>query len=145
MRDRLIKLIKDSLNKHIGKSCLLAENIVDDLLEHGVIVPPCKVGDKVYVIKRCRCGRPENYVLQVCGKRVVAKSPKVLARVMTQEKSKNLRQNLIGMIECGEIPKVTICYNLYEKPFTLKMLTEIGKTVFLTREEAEQALKDGAE
>ena len=46
MRDELIKLIKDSLNKHIGKSCLLAENIVDDLLANGVIVPP----DELYSI-----------------------------------------------------------------------------------------------
>ena len=39
MRERLIELIKDSLNKHIGKSCLLAENITDDLLANGVDVP----------------------------------------------------------------------------------------------------------
>lgn len=51
MRDKLIKLIKDSLNKHIGKSCLLSENIADHLIENGVIVPPCKVGDKVYWFK----------------------------------------------------------------------------------------------
>lgn len=42
MRDRLIEKIKDSLNKHIGKSCLLAENIADDLLQEGVIVPSYK-------------------------------------------------------------------------------------------------------
>ena len=50
MRDRLVKAIKDSLIKHIDKSCLLAENIADDLLANGVIVPPCKVGDTVYCI-----------------------------------------------------------------------------------------------
>lgn len=42
MRDKLIEKIKDSLNKHIGKSCLLAENIADDLLQEGVVFQPCK-------------------------------------------------------------------------------------------------------
>lgn len=49
-RDGLIEKIKESLNKHIGKSCLLSENIADDLLANGVIVPPCKVRDKVYFV-----------------------------------------------------------------------------------------------
>lgn len=50
MRERLISLIKDSLFKHIDKSCNLAENIADDLLENGVVALPCKVGDAVYFI-----------------------------------------------------------------------------------------------
>lgn len=50
MREKLIELIKSSLMKHIGKSCKLAENIADDLLQNGVVVLPCKVGDKVYYI-----------------------------------------------------------------------------------------------
>ena len=49
-RQRLVEQIKESLNKHIGKSCLLAENIASDLIDNEVIVPPCKVGDKVYFI-----------------------------------------------------------------------------------------------
>lgn len=47
-RDRLIAIVKDSLIRNIGKSCKLAENITDDLINEGIIVPPCKVGDKVY-------------------------------------------------------------------------------------------------
>ena len=50
MRDRLVKLVKASLTRHIGKSCKLAENIVDDLLKDGVVVPPVKVGDVVWVV-----------------------------------------------------------------------------------------------
>jgi hypothetical protein len=50
MRERLISLIKDSLFRHIDKSCNLAENIADDLLENGVVALPCKVGDVVYFI-----------------------------------------------------------------------------------------------
>ena len=52
MRDRLIELTKASLIRHIDKSCKLAENIADYLLENGVIVPPCKVGDTVYFVSR---------------------------------------------------------------------------------------------
>ena len=47
MRERLIKFIKNSLIKHIDKSCLLAENIADDLLADGIIVPPCKAVDAI--------------------------------------------------------------------------------------------------
>jgi hypothetical protein len=145
MRERLIVIIKDSLFKHIDKSCNLAENIADDLLENGVVVLPCKVGDVVYVIQRCRCGKPENYNLQCCEKKVTSKTPKVLSRVMCQEIGKKLKWHNTGKMEYEVVPKGTICYSLYEKQFTLKMLTEIGKTVFLTREEAERALKGGAE
>lgn len=31
-RDKLIEIVKDSLMKYIGKSCNLAENIVDDII-----------------------------------------------------------------------------------------------------------------
>lgn len=47
-KERLVELIKDSLIRHVGKSCLLAENIADDLLANGVIVPKYKIGDRIY-------------------------------------------------------------------------------------------------
>ena len=31
-RDRLIEIVKDSLMRNIGKSCNLAENIIDDII-----------------------------------------------------------------------------------------------------------------
>ena len=40
MRDRLIELLGDYL---------YSEQIADHLLKNGVIVPPCKVGDVVYM------------------------------------------------------------------------------------------------
>ena len=78
MRDRLIELVKDSLIKHIDKSCLLAENIADDLLENGVIVPPCKVGDKVYDISEFFDGTncPEIYEYDVQDIQVVQENGK---------------------------------------------------------------------
>ena len=37
-REKLVKLIFDSLCRHIDKSCKLAENIADDLIANGVTV-----------------------------------------------------------------------------------------------------------
>ena len=44
-RDRLIELIQNSVN---GCARHWAGIIADHLLDNGVIVPPCKVGDTVY-------------------------------------------------------------------------------------------------
>lgn len=33
-----------------GRTYQTAQNIADHLIENGVIVPPCKVGDKMYVL-----------------------------------------------------------------------------------------------
>ena len=52
MRDRLIDLVKKSLIKHIDKTCMLAENITDDLLANGVIVPPFAAGETVWCLER---------------------------------------------------------------------------------------------
>ena len=58
MRKMLIKYIKQSLMEHIGKSCMLAENIADDIIANGGIVPPFRLGQKVWYISRPR--RKEN-------------------------------------------------------------------------------------
>ncbi len=99
-RDRLIELL-DSYYSEEGaivyyfteKDC---KKIADYLLENGVIVLPCKVGDTVYELKYYHC--------------------------------------------CTN-PELDF-YDIDEKSFGLDMLNKIGKTVFLTREEAEQALKE---
>ena len=53
--------------EHIGKSCMLAENIADDIIANGEIVPPCEVGDKVYDISEFFDGTncPEIYEYDV--------------------------------------------------------------------------------
>lgn len=48
MRDRLIELLKVPIYPHLDADP--AEVVADYLLANGVIVPPCKVGDAVYVI-----------------------------------------------------------------------------------------------
>ena len=49
--DRLIELIKEA--RKVANSYAVAdinETIAEQLLKNGVIVPPCKVGDKVYTL-----------------------------------------------------------------------------------------------
>jgi hypothetical protein len=46
MREKLVSLIQDSVG---GCARNWAEVIADHLLANGVIVPPCKVGDTVYI------------------------------------------------------------------------------------------------
>ena len=93
MKDRLIDCLcsaplgSKTFQEQYYKSTIT--KIADYLLANGVIVPSCKVGDKLY---------------------------------------KPWKDKKIGG---------TICYQVN--------IAEVGKTVFLTKEEAEQALKGGAE
>ena len=51
MRDRLIELINGLANSEapmVDGLELWADSIADHLLENGVIVPPCNVGDTLY-------------------------------------------------------------------------------------------------
>ncbi len=72
------------------------ERLADFLLEHSVIVLPCKVGSTVYKVNYNHC------------------------------------------CTCPDLDY----YSIAEKSFNLNMLNDIGKTVFLTHEKAEQALKE---
>lgn len=112
MRDRLIELLQDNsyLDVLDDEHWLLA---AEQLLAEGVIVPPCKVGQTVYVTdavdgKICECE-----VIAVTG--------------FAGEEN-----TLIEYEAPKEIPDVVS----YECPDT-----ELGKTVFLTRKEAEKALE----
>ena len=79
---------------------------VDYLLENGVVVPPCKVGDAVYRI----------YTRAWIGEDVVRE-------VVVSEN---------GVFYIDDKGRMTSC-------------NKFGKTVFLTREDAERVLKGGAE
>lgn len=66
-RERLIELLKKApyganaitlSDKH--KDSILGE-IADYLLENGVVVLPCKVGDMVYIFER------GSYIIPICG------------------------------------------------------------------------------
>lgn len=119
MRDRLIEIIKNSLFNHIGKSCNLAENIADDLLNKNVIVPPCKYGDTIYEAIFHKDGTGFCVERKVVG------------------------------FHMGEFPKLRgqerqqyfIVFHEATNSISHMNFKEIGKTIFFTREEAEQALK----
>ena len=120
MRDRLIKLLKTP-----NKSVILRkanpqfvteetdeESIVADyLIANGVIVPPCKVGDTVYLVRgKCTCNKA------VC-----------------------LENGGIGITRCETEPCDA---HIQEVPFSLCLFNALGKTVFLTKEEAEMKLRE---
>ena len=53
-RERLTALLMAGAGDCLGKGGTLnCSRLADYLLEHGVIVPPCKVGDTVYSIEMC--------------------------------------------------------------------------------------------
>jgi hypothetical protein len=106
MRDRLIELMWERL---CGGDKGWAGEIADYLIANGVIVPPCKVGDKVYTLF---CNEVDEGVVVSC------------------EYSR--ASGFSYMSSNGTFP-------------TLFNGQNIGKTVFLTKEEAEKALKGGAE
>ncbi len=141
-RERLIVFIMKANSPLI--SLARAEELADCLLANGVIVPPCKVGDTVYQIKYCRCGNPEAYEMQHCHKKDTKKTPKVYGSIMLRQYGKKLKPDSYRFEkpQFEWLPIGTICYKVVCKPFKLEWLTEIGKTVFLTREEAEKALAE---
>jgi hypothetical protein len=52
MRDRLVELLKTA-SYYLDEQDVLCNRIADHLIENGVVVPPCKAGDKVYFIDTC--------------------------------------------------------------------------------------------
>lgn len=114
MRDRLIEAIKNSLNKHIGKSCWLAENITNDLIADGWMRPPCKVGTTIYTIKDGEVKK--QFVVEV-----------------SQHCNGNSYIKYVPYDKNG-IPELNWVQKIYSDK-------AIGKIIFLSREEAEKALK----
>lgn len=103
MRERLIELIQDSVD---GCARHWAEVIADYLLENDVIVPPCKVGDKMYFDGK-------HFASHCAGEIMERRVDVILTEVWATFR--------------GEVD-----LSFYFEDF--------GKTVFLTREEAEKAL-----
>lgn len=72
-RERLTELIMNTPKIPVeingraqGRTYQTARNIADHLLANGVIVPPCKVGDKVYYL----CRDQETYEWYICEREV---------------------------------------------------------------------------
>ena len=111
MKNRLIELISGlpfSAEYEKYNSLEFAEHLADHLLANGVIVPPCKAGDIVYVISKG-----------------------------------NILPFTVNRIIITNYIKIKVDYIL-GRDYEIKYLLpdHFGKTVFLTKEEAEEKLKE---
>ena len=130
-RERLIELLKsdscespmlcDPNCKYASLKRCYEERTADYLLESGVIVPPVSLGDKIYEIISPKDREPYFITATVCAVHIADGS-----RNSCQHK----RESYI-VAECSGTKYV------HKYP-----ISKFGKTVFLTREEAEKALKE---
>ena len=128
MRDRLIELHKQAFWHLLDTGePFTHENYADYLLANGVIVPPCKVGDTLWVQWSLSKGHKNDiYPVKVYALRY-------------DTKKNNMRICVEGHF------KITAYGGNYTHYYNGTFAwNSVGKTVFLTKEEAEQALK-GAE
>ena len=102
-RERLIELMQKCDIVQIPTSKFI-EGFADYLLEHGVIVPHCKVRQTVWFIRN-------KEIIETCVEKIILKH--------------------------GGLYIKLCCNSMYETT-----CNSIRKTVFLTREEAEKALKE---
>jgi acetyltransferase-like isoleucine patch superfamily enzyme len=124
-RERLIELIEETEDKYI--ECIrnsveqridFGEFFADRLLAEGVIVPPCKVGDTVYIVDGTTDGIVEGKIINIEFN--IYTTPREWITVI------------------GNYP----FFGKHEEKNRIDLL--IGKTVFLSREEAEKALAEKA-
>ena len=126
MRDRLVELTGNQFAELYKDGDWnfneMLVGVADHLIKNGVIVPPCKVGDSVYV--------PFD-----------DKTIQELETVVLTIESDGLFLNAVCKCDFENCDNVCDDGKVCGMHFEYK---EIGKTVFLTREEAEQKLKEGA-
>ena len=130
-RERLIELLMQgdiaASKQGVFNCCMCrreAETIADYLLESGVIVPPVSLGEKIYEIISLKDREPYFITATVCAVHIADGS-----RNSCQRK----RESYI-IAECPGTKYV------HKYP-----ISKFGKTVFLTQEEAKQALKESEE
>ena len=122
-RERLIRLMQEaSQNKSDYAGNIGLGQIADYLLEHGVIVPPCKVGDTYYTIQKYCNTDPFD----------TKKEP-----VMPWD-----CENYCCRNDCSFKEYRVDEHRFDTVGFILNAKEKIGKSIFFTREEAERALKE---
>lgn len=136
MKDKLQSLI-DTFFSSIDIDKFYSQNqkekLADWLRENGVIVPPCKVGDTVY-IKNHEITINEVFLGEELLFSTYFDCDWVMENIGCEDcPFADWEQSYEGEWDC----RSRGWFSFAEK--------DIGKTVFLTREEAEQALKGGAE
>ena len=132
-RERLIELLMQgdiaAAKQGVFNCCMCkreAEILADFLLENGVTVLPAKVGDTVYI---------KNEPHDILAMYIEGNEISYIANYDCEERN-CLECPYAKEILFGE---VTMCEKSEYSEFTA---SDIGKTVFLTREEAEKALKE---
>ena len=119
-RDKLIELLEDTLYEwecDVSKETVM--EIAEHLIENGVIVPPCKVGDTVYYFS-CVFGAILPYLVENIHIAYLGEKGKNC--FYTFEANYNHENELLDSIDFE-----------YD---------DIGKIIFFTREEAERALNN---
>lgn len=109
-RDKIIELLKTIQNMRIMRKSV--DECADYLIANGAILPPCKVGDTVYLIK-------DGFIepCEVEGIHYTRRGDYVRIRPFYQEYIGN--------------------WSVYYKP----SIRSFGKTVFLDRKDAENKIK----
>ena len=116
VREKLVKLLKTSPTRN-GYTDL--GDIADHLIANGVVVLPCKIGDKVYV----------NYIY---GRNKIITDSQMVCSI---EQTVGVNDESYWKVCVKQvIEKGYIVYHEYTED-------DFGKTVFLTREEAEVSLR----
>lgn len=124
-RERLIELLctaplgSRTFEEQYYKSTI--SKIADHLLANGVVVPPCKVGDKVYI---------KNKPLVISFIHIESEIIKYVIQ--------------FDCCDCGDCPfyeNIEGEYFCITNGYIEFTANDIGKTVFLTKEEAEKALE----
>ncbi len=126
-RERLVELLLESepiKDRDLDDDWYDGEisDIADYLLENGVIVPPVKVGDTVYRIVQMSTGVKHKI-------KVFSERGETQGIIIPREPT------IKHFIRCVKVTKnnfIDVCENFC-------------KTVFLTKEQAEKALEEGAE
>ena len=128
MRDRLLELIfqgdekcseQDCRDcKHHGNEFCGFEHIANYLIENGVVVPPCKVGETVYYIHETYWDK--NYKDYI--------------------DTKELKEDVVQIVECPEL-KTNLMLEVKEFDWDL-FNNWLNGEIFLTKAEAEQKLKE---
>ena len=120
MKKRLVELLRNANQDWLRKeydgeiSEKIEEYVASNLLANGVIVPPCKVGDAVYAVSN----NPQNTLVQC----------RVSAFEITTHDAVAIIDIIIGDLVLQRQRGI--------------YFGNFGKTVFLTREEAEKALAE---
>lgn len=124
MRDRFVELMNDFYYSIESLTREQIRQIADHLIENGVIVPPCEVGDTVYYINRF-------YHIEL-RKDTIYKAKVV--RIVTNSLGTSLVIQIRNESGCTELSNI----DCVETP----NIEDFSRTVFLTKEQAEQKLKE---